>query len=45
MSGPALLHVEKLEVVYHRTITAVQGFSFTRAIRADRRYSRHQRRG
>lgn len=29
MSGLALLRVEKLEVVYHRTITAVQGVSFT----------------
>lgn len=29
MSGPALLTVEKLEVVYHRTITAVQGISLS----------------
>ena len=29
MSDPALLTVEKLEVVYHRTITAVQGISLT----------------
>ena len=29
MSGLALLHVEKLEVVYHRNITAVQGVSLT----------------
>jgi branched-chain amino acid transport system ATP-binding protein len=29
MSGAALLSVEKLEVVYHRTITAVQGISLT----------------
>ena len=29
MSKPVLLHVEKLEVVYHRSITAVQGVSFT----------------
>ena len=27
MSEPALLRVDKLEVVYHRTITAVQGIS------------------
>jgi branched-chain amino acid transport system ATP-binding protein len=27
MSAPALLRVDKLEVVYHRTITAVQGVS------------------
>ena len=29
MSEPALLTVEKLEVVYHRTITAVQGISLS----------------
>jgi len=29
MSEPALLQVEKLEVVYHRTITAVQGISLS----------------
>jgi branched-chain amino acid transport system ATP-binding protein len=29
MSEPALLRVEKLEVVYHRTITAVQGISLS----------------
>lgn len=29
MSKPALLTVEKLEVVYHRTITAVQGISLS----------------
>jgi branched-chain amino acid transport system ATP-binding protein len=29
MSGAALLRVEKLEVVYHRAITAVQGISLT----------------
>ena len=28
MSDPPLLRVDKLEVVYHRTITAVQGISF-----------------
>jgi branched-chain amino acid transport system ATP-binding protein len=27
MTDPPLLHVEKLEVVYHRTITAVQGIN------------------
>jgi len=28
-SAPALLRIDKLEVVYHRTITAVQGISLT----------------
>ncbi len=34
MSDPALLRVDKLEVVYHRTITAVQGISL--AVQAGR---------
>ena len=43
MSAP-LLSVDKLEVVYHRAITAVQGVSLTVHAGPDRRHPRHQRR-
>ena len=43
MSEP-LLAVDKLEVVYHRAITAVQGVILSVADGPDRRHSRHQRR-
>ena len=38
MSEPALLTVEKLEVVYHRAITAVQGISLSVRRGPDRRH-------
>ena len=44
MSEP-LLTVDKLEVVYQRAITAVQGITLSAQPRPDRRAARHQRRG
>ena len=44
MNEAPLLRVDKLEVVYHRTITAVQGDQPRRRGRTDRRRPRHQRR-